>query len=496
MGAWDQTLFLKVLLSPVMLWAAWTTVWVATVAQAAGTAIGFAVAPLMTARSRPPRFVAFLYLWLFRGTPLLAQILFFYAVLPQLGLRLGVVATGLVALAVNEGARMAEVVRSGLLSVPHEQREAAAALGLRRRHVFGLVVLPQALRAILPPLGNNYSYMIKATSLLSAISFTELLRVSQQLAQSTARPLEIYAAASLYYLAVITAVTLGQRLIELRLRGAVPARRVGARRRASPAAPVPAPSADPEVVVEARGVSKRLGAVQAVDRVDLVVRRGEVVVIMGPSGSGKSTLLRCLNHLERPDEGVVFVEGRPLGVAPGRDGRARPVAERSLDRQRRRVTMVFQRFHLFAHLTALDNVALGPRRLDGLSWGEARERARPLLVRLGLADQAGQRPAGLSGGQRQRVAIARALVTEPSVLLLDEPTSALDPESVHEVLVAMRDLAGEGRTMIIVTHEIGFARSVADRIVVMAEGRITADGSPETILGASRVDPAQVRLAD
>ena len=188
MGAWDQAVFWQVLTSPLIVWAAWTTIWVATVSQVFGTLIGLAVAPMMMAKSRAPRFAAFVYLWIFRGTPLLAQILFFYAVLPQMGLRLSVIATGILALGVNEGARMAEVVRGGLLSVAPDQKEAAAALGLRPFKIFMLVVLPQALRAIVPPLGNNYSYMIKATSLLSVISLAELLRMSQQLAQSLARP--------------------------------------------------------------------------------------------------------------------------------------------------------------------------------------------------------------------------------------------------------------------------------------------------------------------
>src|SRR5580692_5409207 len=204
MKAWDQPLFLQVLTSTLLLHAAWVTVWVGTAAQAIGTVIGTAVAPMMLAKLRVLRLIAWIYLWIFRGTPLLAQILFFYAVLPQLGLRLDVLSTGLLALGINEGARMAEIVRAGLLSVPTEQREAAASLGLHPLLTFLLVVLPQAIRVIIPPLGNNYSYMLKATSLLSVISFSELLRTSQQLAQSTGRPLEIYVAAALWYLLILT----------------------------------------------------------------------------------------------------------------------------------------------------------------------------------------------------------------------------------------------------------------------------------------------------
>jgi polar amino acid transport system permease protein len=497
---WDAALFLQVLTSPLLVAAAWTTVWVATVAQAAGTAIGVLVAPMMMSRARLPRLVAWLYLWVFRGTPLLAQILFFYAVLPLVGLRFDVVTTGLLALSINEGARMAEIVRGGLLSVPAEQREAATALGLRRVQAFLLVVLPQAARAIVPPLGNNYSYMIKATSLLSVISFAELLRTSQQLAQSTARPLEIYAAAALWYLAIVSVLTLLQRLLERRMARADTQRRT-TRADASPpdagrprvAATLPGPAGSAPPLIEARGLVRRLGGTLALDGADLDVRRGEVVVVIGPSGSGKSTLLRCLNHLETPDAGVVRLDGETVGVVAGPDGAMRPRPEAEIDRQRRRLGMVFQRFHLFAHLTVLRNVAIGPERSLGLPRAEAEARARGLLARLGLADKLDARPAALSGGQRQRVAIARALAMEPLALLFDEPTSALDPELVQDVLAAMRGLAAAGTTMVVVTHEIGFARAVADRVVMMEAGRIVEAGPPDRILSAP-TDPRTRRF--
>ena len=491
MSTWDAALFLEVLSSPLLVRAAWTTIWVATVAQALGTAIGVMVAPMMMTRGRLPRFVAWLYLWVFRGTPLLAQILFFYAVLPLIGLRLDVISTGLLALAINEGARMAEIVRGGLLSVPAEQREAATALGLRRLQAFTLVVLPQALRAIVPPLGNNYSYMIKATSLLSVISFAELLRTSQQLAQSTARPLEIYAAAAIWYLAIISVLTVLQHALERRMARS-DAQRRPSRPTAAPAdarvARVPAtllhdPAGAP-ILIEARQLSRRLGETLALDGVDLDVRRGEVVVVIGPSGSGKSTLLRCLNHLEPPDGGLVRIDGETIGVAVAPDGRRVPRTAREIDSQRRRLGMVFQRFNLFPHLTVLRNVAIGPERILGLPRAEAETRARALLARLGMADKAQARPASLSGGQRQRVAIARAMAMEPLALLFDEPTSALDPELVREILSVMRDLAAAGTTMIVVTHELAFARAVADRIVMMDQGRVVEVGPPDRILSA------------
>src|SRR5258708_2243188 len=191
MAAFDTHLFLSMVVSPLLLAATWTTLWVATAAQTIGIAIGLCVGAMLMARQRAVRALAWTYSWFFRGTPLLAQILFFYAALPQLDIRLDVVATGLLALGLNEGARMGEIVRAGLGAVPREQSEAAQALGLRSWQAFLLVILPQAFRVMIPPIGNNYSYMIKATSLLSVIAFAELLRTSQLLAQSLSRPLEL-----------------------------------------------------------------------------------------------------------------------------------------------------------------------------------------------------------------------------------------------------------------------------------------------------------------
>ncbi|MFD8818746.1 amino acid ABC transporter ATP-binding protein [Streptomyces sp. NPDC059627] len=229
-----------------------------------------------------------------------------------------------------------------------------------------------------------------------------------------------------------------------------------------------------EAVIRARGLVKYFGPVQVLHPVNLDVHRGEVVAVIGPSGSGKTTLIRTLNHLERPDRGTVEVEGTPLG---GRD--------RELARQRRQVGMVFQRFNLFPHKTVLQNVTLAPLRLR-LGRREAIEtRARELLRRVGMEAHAGKYPHQLSGGQQQRVAIARALAMNPSVLLFDEPTSALDPELVGEVLAVMGDLAADGTTMVVVTHEMRFAREVADRVVFMEEGRILLQGPPEKVFGRS-----------
>jgi polar amino acid transport system permease protein len=492
---WDGRLFLTLVFSPLTAEAAWVTIWVATVAQAMGLAIGVAVAPALMAQARVAWAPAWVYLWVFRGTPLLAQILFFYAVLPQLGLRLDVVSTGLLALGVNEGARMAEVVRSGLQAVPGEQRDAAYALGLSPFKTFWLVVLPQAFRIFLPTLINNYAYMIKATSLLSVISFSEVLRVSQQLAESTTRPLEAYSAAAIWYLAILTVVMFGHKYLERRLAVSDADRAPRGRpqlvveRTCAPVRGVsPGHSDTRPIVVEARGLSKRLGGALVLDSIDISVRRGEVVVVIGRSGSGKSTLLRCLNRLESADAGWVALEGEPFGEKRLADGSTRPLPERTTRWQRVRMGMVFQSFHLFPHLTVLENVTAAPRKVLRKLPREAEESGRKLLGSLGLADKADAFPSELSGGQKQRVAIARAMAMEPAILLFDEPTSSLDPEAVTELLGSLQVLANEGATMIIVSHEIGFARAVADRVIVMEDGRIVEEGAPDEVLGSPR-DP-------
>ncbi|WP_330479577.1 amino acid ABC transporter ATP-binding protein [Streptomyces platensis] len=233
--------------------------------------------------------------------------------------------------------------------------------------------------------------------------------------------------------------------------------------------------------VEVHDVHKWYGAHQVLNGVELTVQPGEVTVILGPSGSGKSTLLRVINHLEKPEVGYVSVNGELIGVR--RQGaRLKELSERVILGQRGRIGFVFQNFNLFPHLTALDNVAAAPIATGKLTKPQAQELARELLGRVGLADKVGTYPRQLSGGQQQRVAIARALALRPGVILFDEPTSALDPELVGEVLAVIKDLAGSGTTLIIVTHEIGFAREVADQVAFLDEGRIVEQGPPRVVL--------------
>ncbi|MEU2202028.1 amino acid ABC transporter ATP-binding protein [Isoptericola sp. NPDC019482] len=257
-----------------------------------------------------------------------------------------------------------------------------------------------------------------------------------------------------------------------------------------------APAATPEAMVEVRDVHKVFGrghdAVHVLKGVSLDVPRGSVTVVLGPSGSGKSTLLRCVNELEEITAGSIHVGGDLMGYRRDDKGVLHRLHPKVIAKQRSRIGMVFQRFHLFPHKTALENVMEAPVQVRGLSKTEARRRGLELLDRVGLAERAEFYPAQLSGGQQQRVAIARALAMDPELMLFDEPTSALDPELVGEVLAVMQDLARSGMTMIVVTHEIGFAREVADHVVFMDDGVIVEEGAPADVLD----NPSEPRLRD
>ena len=238
--------------------------------------------------------------------------------------------------------------------------------------------------------------------------------------------------------------------------------------------------AETDELVRVEQVVKTFGPFVALDHVDLTVRRGEVVVVIGPSGSGKSTLCRCINRLETVDSGRIVIDGVPL-----------PEEGKALAALRADVGMVFQSFNLFGHKTVLENVTLGPIKVRGEPRADAERRARELLDRVGVGSQAGKHPAELSGGQQQRVAIARALAMRPKLMLFDEPTSALDPEMINEVLAVMVDLAREGMTMLVVTHEMGFARQAAGRVVFMDAGQIAEEGTPEEFFTQPRTERAR-----
>ena len=248
------------------------------------------------------------------------------------------------------------------------------------------------------------------------------------------------------------------------------------------------------VMVKAEAVHKRFGRLEVLKGINLEVRRREVMCMLGPSGSGKSTFLRCINHLEKINSGRLSVDGELVGYRES-GGKLHELHERDVARKRAEIGMVFQHFNLFPHMTAIENVTLAPIRVLKVPREQARERATELLNRVGLGDKLDTYPVALSGGQQQRVAIARALAMQPKLMLFDEPTSALDPELVGDVLDAMRQLARDGMTMIVVTHEMGFAREVADTVVFMDEGVVVESGPPGEVLANPRHERTRAFLS-
>ncbi|MFM9923757.1 amino acid ABC transporter permease/ATP-binding protein [Variovorax sp. H27-G14] len=421
----------------------------------------------------------------------------------------------LLGLTLNQAAFASEIVRGGILSVEQGQLEAAAALGLSRGRQSFRIVLPQAMRTILPTAFNDIIGLAKGTSNLYILALPELFYTIQIIYRRNLEVIPLLMVATVWYLVILTVLSVVQHYVERHFsRGALrnpPSAWLGkvvsgwwpAKAPAiTPAAQAPAPDAPAQVPrwtdpltlggeVTIHGVSKSFGALKVLDDVTLTVGQGSVTVILGQSGSGKSTLLRTINHLERVDDGFIAIDGELIGYRRDADT-LYELHEKDILKRRVDVGMVFQNFNLFPHLTVLENIVEAPVSVRGLSRADAEALALELLVRVGLADKTHAYPRQLSGGQQQRVAIARALALKPKVLLFDEPTSALDPELVGEVLAVIKQLARSGTTLVIVTHEIGFAREVADTIVFMERGRILETGTPEKVFNA----PAHPRTAE
>jgi polar amino acid transport system permease protein len=481
------------------LWAgAGIVVALAVLSWVISNVFGIFLALMRESRGKIMPRIAGIYVWLFRSIPLLVLLVFAYnipQIFPSTQIILGSsFNAALIAMVLHESAYMAEIHRGGLISVGNDQREAAKALGLRYGQFQRRIVLPQAFRVALPTLGNEFVSILKLTSLASVISLPEILLVGQRLYTQNFMVLETLTAVAVFYVFLVT--------IFDQLRGALERRLDVTRRRtaldqeqdASTSLIVqrdrPRHSHEGEKVIEGTAITKSFGENQVLKGVDLDVHRGEVVVIIGPSGSGKTTLVRTLNHLEPHDGGIVMVNGESIGYRQTPNG---PVAlgDAKIARQRSNIGMVFQRFNLFPHLTVLENIALAPTQTGLMSHEEAEALGKELLGRVGLAQHAKKYPHQLSGGQQQRVAIARALAMRPSVMLFDEPTSALDPELVAEVLAVIADLANDGMTMVIVTHEMRLARDVADWVVFMEDGKVVSAGPPEQIFGTDSHERVQ-----
>ena len=496
------------------------TLLLTVLATISGSVLGTALALARVSKSPLLSGVSWGYVWLLRSIPLIVLLL----ILNNLGylyetIRIAEPFTGTVlldyptmqlltpfaaaflGLTLNQSAFFSEIVRGGILSVDQGQLEAAAALGLPRRRQVFRIVLPQAMRSILPTGFNEIIGLAKSTSMVYVLALPELFYTVQVIYRRNLEVVPLLMVATAWYLVIMTVLSIAQYYIERYYsKGAVrnpvplpfagflarfrqPAQRQTAAHGTQAARKTgfrDAPLLRAGATVRIHGISKSFGALKVLDGVDLTLPAGSVTAILGPSGSGKSTLLRAINHLERVDSGFISVDGELVGYRQ-KDETLYELKEKDILKRRADIGMVFQNFNLFPHLTVLENLIEAPMQVRGTDRAEAVELARELLARVGLTDKIDAYPRQLSGGQQQRVAIARALALKPKVLLFDEPTSALDPELVGEVLDVIKELARTGTTLVIVTHETGFAREVADTVVFMEEGQILEVGPPARI---------------
>ncbi|GAB2902315.1 ABC transporter permease subunit [Neomicrococcus lactis] len=449
--------------------------------------LGMAVALGRQSRQGWLRKILDVYVWFFRSLPLLVLLIFVYnvpQVIPELRPLVGSpFMAGLIALVLSETAYISEIHRGGLSAVAGGQGEAARALGIPWGGVQRHIVIPQAFRVALPSLGNELVTIIKLTSLVSAISLTEILLVGQRLYTQNFKVLETLAAVAIYYVLLVTVFDQALKYLERHL----DFRRRGLKARVTETAalntdviPVPSRrSATPhtgEVVLQVNDERKSFGTTEVLKGVDLKVHKGEVVAVIGPSGSGKTTMIRTLNAMESIDSGQVLYRGQPVGYKTTSSGEYKTVSDKELARTRERIGMVFQQFNLFPHMTVLENITFAPKYQGKQTSDAMKKNALDQLRKVGMESHKDKYPHQLSGGQQQRVAIARALAVSPDVMLFDEPTSALDPELVDEVLQVMSELAAEGLTMVVVTHEMRFAREVADWVVFMDKGVVVEEG--------------------
>lgn len=464
--------------------ATWMVVELSLMSWVISIVVGFFFALGKQSTIAPVRVFCRGYVWFFRSLPLLVLLIFVYN-LPQVAPVTGPVLSnpflaGLIALSLSETAYVAEIHRGGLAAVAKGQLEAGKALGIGYLGMHRLIVLPQAFRVALPTLINEYITIVKLTSLVSVISLGEILLVGERLYTQNFKVLETMLGVAFYYVLVVTVFSYLLGYVEKHMdftrrtasmikdqpqgEGSVVALTTSKRERSIKPA------------IQAVNVHKKYGEHHVLKGIDLRVNAGEVISIIGPSGSGKTSFIRTLNGLETVDDGEVLLHEKPFLWSPnGSHGKIRRSQYRAgiLD-----IGMVFQNFNLFPHRTVLENLTLAPAYHHRASKDERKTQAIKLLAKVGLSAHGNKYPHQLSGGQQQRVAIARALAMEPAIVLFDEPTSALDPELVGEVLKVIEGLAREGMTMIIVTHEIDFAKRISDRVVFMEDGHVVHDLSP------------------
>ena len=545
---WGWSVFATWFLSEPVLAGLGRTILLTILATIAGSLLGTCLALARVSKSPLLSGLSWSYIWLLRSVPLIVLLLilnnlgYLYESVrltnplngeilvnyPMVSLLTPFLAA-FIGLTLNQSAFFAEIVRGGILSVDNGQHEAAASLGLSKKRQVLRIVLPQAMRTILPTGFNKIIGLAKGTSMVYVLALPELFYTVQVIYRRNLEVIPLLMVATVWYLVIMTVLSIVQYYIEsIYAKGAVrnPSelafsrieRGLGNLARHFPFFKTPSAAKDKltssdqiedlaegEVPsldecqhpafgnlysgegaeVNVHNVSKYFGSNKVLDNVSLRVPAGSVTVILGPSGSGKSTLLRTINHLERVDSGFIDVDGELIGYRREQNT-LYELKEKDILKQRAEIAMVFQNFNLFPHLTVLENIIEAPTQVKHTPYKTAVQEALDLLERVGLKDKAGVYPRQLSGGQQQRVAIARALALRPKVLLFDEPTSALDPELVGEVLDVIKELARSGSTLIVVTHEIGFARDVADTIVFMEHGKINEIGTPDEVFNHTK----------
>ncbi len=463
-----------------------TVIKLSTLTWVFGVVFGFLLALARQSRYLVLQKTAGVYIWFFRSLPLLVLLIFIYN-LPQAWPASSFVLSspfvaGLIALVLSESAYIAEIHRGALLSLPKGQSEAGKALGIPFFGIQKLIIIPQALRIALPPLTNQYVTIVKLTSLVSVISLTEILLVGQQLYTRNFLVMETLVAVAFYYVLIVSIVTWILKKLEHKLDVSLHETATDDslsvdHQQLSRHSQLHLNQSD-EFALEIKKARKSFGTTTVLNDINLAVKWGEVTTIIGPSGSGKTTLIRSINGLESLDQGEIYLEGKPFlyGTENANKTKHSDYSQKIVH-----IGMVFQNYNLFPHKTVLENVMLSPLYHKQGAPEDIRLRSLAMLDKVGLLAHASKYPHQLSGGQQQRVAIARALSMQPSIMLFDEPTSALDPELVNDVLAVMEELAKEGMTMIIVTHEMKFAFKVSDRIIFMEHGQIVYDAPPAVL---------------
>ncbi len=393
------------------------------------------------------------YTAIIRGTPIVIQLMIMYYLVFASAPSEMAIPVAILSFGINSGAYVSEIVRGGILAVDRGQTEAGRSLGLTQWQTMKSIVLPQAIKSILPALGNEFITLLKETSVAGYIAIVDLTRAGDIVRSRTLDAFFSLISVALVYFILVMGISW---LLKKQKGGWLR-------------------------VIDVKNLMKSFGDHVVLNDISEHIEKGEKVVIVGPSGSGKSTFLRCLNLLEMPTSGEIWFEGEMIN-AP----------KTNVNALRQKMGMVFQHFNLFPHLTVMQNITLAPVKLKLQTKEEAEKNAIRLLERIGLADKADAYPSMISGGQKQRIAIVRALAMNPDVMLFDEPTSALDPEMVGEVLELMKELANDGMTMVVVTHEMGFAREVATRVLFMDEGIIMEQNTPAEFFA----NPQNPRLKD